>query len=149
MAGRRCSVPRCRDLLGANQWDDRNRCSLSLGNKSFRVRYHAAGQSCHSPIHGRSFGVRWCVVCAGRCSNTQLLNVAAAGLTLGARGLIQVGPNFQSIHAEHILLQAMSLVRRLGSHRNRTSAGSRASCVRSIDYRQSRYAFADRNLYDS
>ncbi len=42
------------------------------------------------------------LVCAGRCSNTQLLNVAAAGLTLGARGLIQVGPNFQSIHAEHI-----------------------------------------------
>ncbi len=42
------------------------------------------------------------LVCAGRCSNTQGLNVEAAGLTLGARGLIQVGPNYQSIHAEHI-----------------------------------------------
>ena len=42
------------------------------------------------------------LVCAGRCSNTQLLNVAAAGLTLGGRGLIQVGPDYQSIHAKHI-----------------------------------------------
>lgn len=42
------------------------------------------------------------LVCAGRSSNTQGLNVSAAGLTLGARGLIQVGAGYQSTEAEHI-----------------------------------------------
>lgn len=42
------------------------------------------------------------LVCAGRSSNTQSLNVAAAGLTLGPRGLIQVGNYYQSIDASHV-----------------------------------------------
>ena len=42
------------------------------------------------------------LVCAGRSSNTQNLNVSAAGLTLGRRGLIQVGPSYQSTEAPHI-----------------------------------------------
>ncbi len=42
------------------------------------------------------------LVCAGRSSNTQDLNVSAAGLTLGKRGLMQVGTNYQSIEAPHI-----------------------------------------------
>lgn len=42
------------------------------------------------------------LVCAGRSSNTDELNVAAAGLTLGPRGLIQVGPNYQSTEVMHI-----------------------------------------------
>lgn len=42
------------------------------------------------------------LVCAGRSSNTQALNVSAAGLTLGPRGLIQVGQNYQSTEASHI-----------------------------------------------
>ncbi len=42
------------------------------------------------------------LVCAGRSSNTQGINVSAAGLTLGARGLIQVGPGYQSTQAKHI-----------------------------------------------
>ena len=42
------------------------------------------------------------LVCAGRSSNTESLNVSAAGLTLGKRGLVQVGPNYQSPEAAHI-----------------------------------------------
>ncbi|MCC6507997.1 MAG: Si-specific NAD(P)(+) transhydrogenase [Pirellulaceae bacterium] len=42
------------------------------------------------------------LVCAGRSSNTQTLNVFAAGLTLGARGLVQVNSNYQSTEASHI-----------------------------------------------
>jgi NAD(P) transhydrogenase len=42
------------------------------------------------------------LVCAGRSSNTSSLNTAAAGLTLGTRGLIQVGPNYQSTEVPHI-----------------------------------------------
>jgi NAD(P) transhydrogenase len=42
------------------------------------------------------------LVCAGRSSNTASLNVSAAGLTLGKRGLIQVGPNYQSTETSHI-----------------------------------------------
>jgi NAD(P) transhydrogenase len=42
------------------------------------------------------------LVCAGRSSNTQSLNVTAAGLTLGARGLIQVNPSYQSTEVGHI-----------------------------------------------
>lgn len=42
------------------------------------------------------------LVCAGRSSNTQSLNVSAAGLTLGPRGLIQVGQNYQSTEIPHI-----------------------------------------------
>lgn len=42
------------------------------------------------------------LVCAGRSSNTQSLNVPAAGLTLGPRGLIQVNPNYQSKEVGHI-----------------------------------------------
>jgi NAD(P) transhydrogenase len=42
------------------------------------------------------------LVCAGRSSNTLTLNVYAAGLTLGPRGLIQVGPNYQATEAPHI-----------------------------------------------
>ncbi len=42
------------------------------------------------------------LVCAGRSSNTQSINVSAAGLTLGARGLIQVGPGYRSTEVEHI-----------------------------------------------
>jgi NAD(P) transhydrogenase len=42
------------------------------------------------------------LVCAGRSSNTATLNLAAAGLTPGKRGLIQVGPNYQSTEVPHI-----------------------------------------------
>ena len=42
------------------------------------------------------------LVCAGRSSNTESLNVSAAGLTLGKRGLVQVGPNYQSTEVPHI-----------------------------------------------
>ncbi len=42
------------------------------------------------------------LVCAGRSSNTASLNVAAAGLTLGTRGLVKVGAHFQSTDVSHI-----------------------------------------------
>ena len=42
------------------------------------------------------------LVCAGRSSNTASLNTAAAGLTLGTRGLIQVGAHYQSTEVSHI-----------------------------------------------
>ncbi len=42
------------------------------------------------------------LVCAGRKSNTHSLNASAAGLTLGERGLIQVGPHLQSTEVPHI-----------------------------------------------
>ena len=42
------------------------------------------------------------LVCAGRSSNTESLNLANAGLTPGRRGLVQVGPNFQSTEATHV-----------------------------------------------
>ncbi len=42
------------------------------------------------------------LVCAGRCSNTASLNVASAGLTLGKRGLVQVGAFYQSTEVPHI-----------------------------------------------
>ena len=42
------------------------------------------------------------LVCAGRSSNTASLNSTTAGLTLGKRGLIQVGPNYQSTETSHI-----------------------------------------------
>lgn len=42
------------------------------------------------------------LVCAGRSSNTEKLNLAAAGLTPGKRGLVQVGAHYQSTEAPHI-----------------------------------------------
>ena len=42
------------------------------------------------------------LVCAGRSSNTETLNLAAAGLTPGKRGLVQVGAHFQSTEVPHI-----------------------------------------------
>ena len=42
------------------------------------------------------------LVAAGRSSNTESLDLAAAGLTPGKRGLVQVGPYFQSTEAPHI-----------------------------------------------
>jgi NAD(P) transhydrogenase len=42
------------------------------------------------------------LVCAGRSSNTGTLNLAAAGLTPGRRGLVQVGSHFQSTEVPHI-----------------------------------------------
>ena len=42
------------------------------------------------------------LVCAGRISNTEALNLPAAGLTPGKRGLLQVGPHFQSTEVPHI-----------------------------------------------
>ena len=42
------------------------------------------------------------LVCAGRSSNTETLNLAAAGLTPGKRGLVQVGPQYQSTEVPHI-----------------------------------------------
>jgi len=42
------------------------------------------------------------LVCAGRSSNTGKLNLAAAGLTPGKRGLVQVGPHYQSTEVPHI-----------------------------------------------
>jgi len=42
------------------------------------------------------------LVCAGRSSNTASLNTSAAGITLGVRGLVQVGPQYQSTEATHI-----------------------------------------------
>jgi NAD(P) transhydrogenase len=41
-------------------------------------------------------------VCAGRSSNTETLDLAAAGLTPGKRGLVQVGAYYQSIEVPHI-----------------------------------------------
>lgn len=42
------------------------------------------------------------LVCAGRSSNTETLDLAAAGLTPGKRGLVQVHQNFQSTEVPHI-----------------------------------------------
>src|SRR6188768_1581600 len=42
------------------------------------------------------------LVCAGRSSNTESLNLAAAGLTPGKRGLVQVGTHFESTEVPHI-----------------------------------------------
>src|SRR5688572_661154 len=42
------------------------------------------------------------LVCAGRSSNTESLNLAAAGLTPGKRGLVQVGAHFKSTEVPHI-----------------------------------------------
>jgi NAD(P) transhydrogenase len=42
------------------------------------------------------------LVCSGRKSNTESLNLAAAGLTPGKRGLIQVGAQYQSTEKAHI-----------------------------------------------
>lgn len=42
------------------------------------------------------------LVCAGRSSNTGTLNLAAAGLTPGKRGLVQVGAHFESTEVPHI-----------------------------------------------
>ncbi len=42
------------------------------------------------------------LVCAGRCSNTETLNLAAAGLTPGKRGLVQVGTHFRCTEVPHI-----------------------------------------------
>lgn len=42
------------------------------------------------------------LVCTVRCSNTKSLNVVAAGLTLGTRGLVQVGANYQTKEVPHI-----------------------------------------------
>jgi NAD(P) transhydrogenase len=42
------------------------------------------------------------LVCAGRSSNTATLNLAAAGLTPGKRGLVQVGAQYQSTEVPHI-----------------------------------------------
>src|SRR6185436_17311993 len=42
------------------------------------------------------------LVCAGRSSNTGSLNLAAAGLTPGKRGLVQVGAHFESTEVPHI-----------------------------------------------
>jgi NAD(P) transhydrogenase len=42
------------------------------------------------------------LVCAGRSSNTASLNTSAAGIILGVRGLVQVGPQYQSTEATHI-----------------------------------------------
>lgn len=42
------------------------------------------------------------LVCAGRSSNTEDLNLAAAGLTPGKRGLVQVNEHFQSTEVPHI-----------------------------------------------
>jgi NAD(P) transhydrogenase len=41
-------------------------------------------------------------VCAGRSSNTASLDLAAAGLTPGKRGLVQVGAHYQSTEVPHI-----------------------------------------------
>jgi len=42
------------------------------------------------------------LVCAGRSSNTESLELTAAGLTPGKRGLVQVGAYFRSTEAPHI-----------------------------------------------
>jgi NAD(P) transhydrogenase len=42
------------------------------------------------------------LVCSGRSSNTGTLDLAAAGITPGKRGLIEVGPFFQSKQQAHI-----------------------------------------------
>ncbi len=42
------------------------------------------------------------LVCAGRSSNTAALDLAAAGLTPGKRGLVQVGAHYQSTEVPHI-----------------------------------------------
>lgn len=42
------------------------------------------------------------LVCAGRSSNTAELNLPAAGLTPGKRGLVQVGRHFQTTEQPHI-----------------------------------------------
>lgn len=87
--------------------------ALTNGMMETGVRFHWGTKvlECDTSLPGKVL-IRLCsgerlecdgvLVCAGRCSNTAHLNVEAAGLTLGARGLIQVGPDFQSIHASHI-----------------------------------------------
>jgi NAD(P) transhydrogenase len=51
---------------------------------------------------GRSLACDGVLVCAGRSSNTAQLDLAAAGLTPGKRGLLQVGAHFQSREIPHI-----------------------------------------------
>jgi NAD(P) transhydrogenase len=43
-----------------------------------------------------------CSFAPGRSSNTESLNLAAAGLTPGKRGLVQVGAHFESTEVPHI-----------------------------------------------
>jgi len=42
------------------------------------------------------------LVCSGRCSNTDTLDLAAAGLVPGKRGLVEVGDFYRSKHQPHI-----------------------------------------------
>ncbi len=51
---------------------------------------------------GRTLVCDGVLVCSGRSSNTETLNLAAAGITPGKRGLIEVGDFFQSRHQQHI-----------------------------------------------
>lgn len=51
---------------------------------------------------GRTLDVDGVLVCAGRSSNTETLDLAAAGLTPGKRGLVEVGPFFQSRQQPHV-----------------------------------------------
>jgi NAD(P) transhydrogenase len=51
---------------------------------------------------GSRFDCDGLLVCAGRVSNTERLDLAAAGLTPGERGLVQVGAYYQAKEASHI-----------------------------------------------
>lgn len=51
---------------------------------------------------GKTLSADGVLVCAGRSSNSSTLNLSAAGLTPGKRGIIQVGQYFQSTEAPHI-----------------------------------------------
>jgi len=42
------------------------------------------------------------LVCAGRYSNTANLNLEAAGITLGRKGIVPVGPHYRSTDVDHI-----------------------------------------------
>ena len=69
------------------------------------------------------------LVCAGRSSNTETLNLAAAGLTPGKRGLVQVGGAI-SIDRGHAHLRRGRCHRPAGAGGNRHRTGTRGRVPR-------------------
>lgn len=87
--------------------------ALESAMKSNGIRFHWSEKvtSCDASAptdvvltlaSGHTLACDGVLVCAGRSSNTDGLNLAAAGLTPGPRGLIRVGPCYQSVDAPHI-----------------------------------------------
>ncbi len=73
----------------------------AMTESGIQFHWNAKVLDCSAHLHGNvviqlstgeKLSADGVLVCAGRSSNTASLNTAAAGLTLGTRGLIEVGP---------------------------------------------------------